>query len=54
MVSWQSKSGESYDRFYHVFRENELEDLIAEIKNVKIIESFYDFGNWGVIIDKSR
>jgi ubiquinone/menaquinone biosynthesis C-methylase UbiE len=34
-------------RYYHVFRENELDDLIKEcVNNLIIKKSFYDHGNW--------
>lgn len=41
-----------YLRYYHVFKENELENLIAEIPNVTLVESYYDKGNWSSIIKK--
>jgi len=47
------KTGENLgNRFYHVFKENELNELINNIKNIKIINSFYEKGNWGIIIEK--
>ena len=39
-------------RFYHVFENNELEGLFEEIKNAKIVQSFYEQGNWCVIFEK--
>ena len=50
MVSWTTKKQGVYNRFYHVFCKEELEGLLQP--NVKIIESFYDFGNWGVWVEK--
>ena len=37
-------------RFYHVFQVKELESLLP--KNVEIIKSIYEMGNYGVIIKK--
>ena len=37
-------------RYYYVFKKNELESIIPE--GVEIIHSFYEKGNWGVIIQK--
>ena len=37
-------------RYYYVFKKNELESLIPE--GVEIIRSFYEKGNWGIIIKK--
>ena len=45
----------TYLRYYHVFVEGELEALVNESqheKRVKIIESYYDKGNWCVIFEK--
>ena len=42
-------------RYYHVFVEGELEKLIKSsqhTKEVNIVESYYDKGNWCVIFDK--
>jgi len=37
-------------RYYHVFRENELDDMIKQILDVRIVESYYDNGNWCSVI----
>jgi SAM-dependent methyltransferase len=49
MVTW---GNDKIERFYHVFKKGELEELINKNKKIKIIESFYECGNWGVIIEK--
>ena len=45
------KQATTYHRYYHVFREHELENLI--IKNfdgkLQIAKRFYDHANWVVI-----
>lgn len=41
-----------YYRFYHVFREGELEDLIQQIPGLQIVKSYYDEGNWCVLLQK--
>ena len=38
-------------RYYYVFQNNELEDLLPD--NVTIVKSFYEMGNYGVIIRKN-
>lgn len=51
MVSWKDKSGKILgERYYYVFKKNELEDLIN--KNFTILKSFYELGNWGIILEK--
>ncbi|XP_078258623.1 tRNA (carboxymethyluridine(34)-5-O)-methyltransferase alkbh8 [Rhinoraja longicauda] len=41
-----------YHRFYHVFSDGELENLCRGISNIRIVQSYYDQGNWCVIIEK--
>ena len=60
-VKWmlQKKYTESYDndkifyRYYHLFKKNELEDLISQINNLKVIESGNQYNNWYCIIEKT-
>lgn len=52
-VPWKKKNQiiplEKTDlRFYHLFKENELDFLISKLDDVEIIDSFYDNGNWAV------
>lgn len=35
-------------RFYHVFKEGELDSLCSSIPNISICRSYYDEGNWCV------
>jgi len=39
-------------RFYHVFREGELEALVGCISDIIIIDSYWEMGNWVMIIKK--
>ena len=42
-----------FHRYYHVFREGELEALVEQVEpKVRIVESYYDQGNWCVIFQK--
>eukprot|EP00897_Mesotaenium_endlicherianum_P001874 jgi/Mesen1/1714/ME000138S00572 len=41
-----------YNRYYHVFRQAELERLAAEVGGAKLIDSFYDKSNWCIILEK--
>lgn len=57
IVNWTDKEKkEIYGRYYHVFKKNELEELLllSQFDNVKIIESFYEAGNWGIIFQKIK
>ena len=51
MVDWKDKKGNLLGkRYYYVFKKNELESLIDD--NIKIEKSFYERGNWGLILKK--
>lgn len=51
MVDWKDKKGNLLGkRYYYVFKQNELESLITD-KNM-IVQSFYEKGNWGVVLKK--
>ena len=51
MVTWKDKQGNLLgERYYYVFKKGELENLVND--SVTIIESFYELGNWGVILEK--
>ena len=51
MVSWKDKKGNLMgERYYYVFKKDELEGLVD--KSFTISKSFYELGNWGVILEK--
>ena len=39
-------------RYYHVFKEGELEELVQQCDNVNIVKSTYDNGNWIAVLHK--
>ncbi|XP_023592713.1 alkylated DNA repair protein alkB homolog 8 isoform X2 [Trichechus manatus latirostris] len=44
--------GPVFHRYYHVFCEGELEAACQTLSNVSILQSYYDQGNWCVILQK--
>lgn len=56
LVPWklknQCQSDNTFLRYYHVFQEKELDNLCKKETNVEILKSYYDQGNWCVIIKK--
>ena len=47
-VDWRDKQQNLLGkRYYYVFQKNELESLVDE---KKIEKSFYEKGNWGILI----
>ncbi|XP_035239619.1 alkylated DNA repair protein alkB homolog 8 [Anguilla anguilla] len=51
--SESSASDPVFHRYYHVFREGELENLCGRVKNITIQSSYHDQGNWCVIVEKT-
>ena len=47
-----SESNNLFLRYYHVFQQNELEALFEFVPGVRVVESFYEQGNWCVIFQK--
>ena len=43
-----------FHRYYHVFCEGELEQLVLSVPNLQIEKSYYDQGNWCVIFKKCK
>ncbi|KAK7071547.1 Alkylated DNA repair protein alkB 8, partial [Halocaridina rubra] len=41
-----------FHRYYHVFKQSELESLCTKVEEVNILKSYYDEGNWCVIFEK--
>lgn len=41
-------------RYYHVFKQYELESMIHKIPDVSILDSYYDKGNWCAVIGKKQ
>lgn len=62
LVPWNTKqkTDKTYFRYYHLFSEGELEDLIENAcqnenqYQIKIVSSYYDEGNWCVLIKKTK
>ena len=50
--SGEKPSEQTFHRFYHVFKEGELENLINSVSGVSILKSYYDQGNWCCIFQK--
>ncbi|XP_065207939.1 alkylated DNA repair protein alkB homolog 8 [Planococcus citri] len=58
LVPWKLKQKQdesevpTFLRFYHVFSEGELESLCKRIPGNRVMKSYYDQGNWCVILEK--
>ena len=61
LVPWHLKNSNNKDpyqeehvfhRFYHVFKQGELETLCRKIPNVKVRDLYLDCGNWCIILEK--
>lgn len=60
LVPWHLKGavkaspGPVFHRFYHVFQRGELEDLCVSVSGVEVQQSYYDQGNWCVVLQKTH
>ncbi len=52
MVPWNHVDGKIYERFYHLFTEQEIVDLIQKIAVAKIETVQFEKNNWQVAISK--
>ncbi|XP_076340827.1 tRNA (carboxymethyluridine(34)-5-O)-methyltransferase alkbh8 [Tachypleus tridentatus] len=49
-----TSADKTFHRFYHVFKKGEIESLIEGIQNVSIQNSYYDKGNWCIILERKH
>jgi tRNA (uracil-5-)-methyltransferase TRM9 len=53
LIPWEDRNQEKiFQRFYHLFEQNELDELLINFTNIKIIESKYDKDNWNITFIK--
>ena len=50
--SEKKENDEIFYRYYHLFKKNELENLIYQVKELKIIESGNQYNNWYCVVKK--
>lgn len=43
-----------YKRYYHLFVQGELQELLKAIPNAKLIDSFYNRDNWCIVVQKDQ
>ena len=59
-VPWKSnvKGGDTFQRYYHVFVQGELEELVGEVDldgfRFAVKRNYYDRSNWAVVLEKVR
>lgn len=41
-------------RYYHLFKEKELDDIVDKIHSVRKLDSYYDCGNWCVVAERVK
>jgi len=52
--SEKKENDEIFYRYYHLFKKNELENLIYQVENLKIIETGNQYHNWYCIVKKIK
>jgi hypothetical protein len=52
----KDKQATVYHRYYHVFREHELESLFTKYFDgqLQIVDRYYDHANWVVVCEKLK
>lgn len=50
----EEKPRNVYQRFYHVFKENELAEECRKLDNVSVVRCYFDKGNWCVELEKVK
>lgn len=51
-VSWKASENESIKRFYHLFKEYEIDQLLEALKGIKILKKYIEVKNWVVLLEK--
>jgi len=52
-VSWKSKDGNIYLRYYHIYNKGDIEEEITRLQpNFKINNVGWEVGNWWIILEK--
>ncbi|XP_074599247.1 tRNA (carboxymethyluridine(34)-5-O)-methyltransferase alkbh8-like [Brevipalpus obovatus] len=57
LVPWKLKADKGSDqkeylRYYHIFKEGELESLLEKISGTELIQQYFDQGNWCIVFKK--
>lgn len=53
MVLWKSRSGNIYERYYHIYKKHDLVNEIQRLKpEFKIVYEGWEEGNWYVYVEK--
>jgi alkylated DNA repair protein alkB homolog 8 len=41
-----------FERYYHLFRQGELEELAAEVPGASVVDAFFDKSNWCIVLQR--
>lgn len=53
-VKTPSEQMETFHRYYHVFQNGELEHLCSLVPSLKVLKSYYDQGNWCIVVERQE
>eukprot|EP00241_Pyramimonas_parkeae_P004597 CAMPEP_0114230918 /NCGR_PEP_ID=MMETSP0058-20121206/3740_1 /TAXON_ID=36894 /ORGANISM="Pyramimonas parkeae, CCMP726" /LENGTH=833 /DNA_ID=CAMNT_0001342179 /DNA_START=52 /DNA_END=2553 /DNA_ORIENTATION=- len=51
-VKDEEKGTVMYNRYYHLFVDGELQQLVSQVPNAELVDSYFDHSNWCVILRK--
>src|SRR5690242_19517973 len=49
----QSAPTKVLDRYYHLFKQGELDELALEVGGLSIVQSVWDVDNWYLVLEKT-
>lgn len=55
LVPWDSSKkfgGQQFLRYYHLFVEGEMDQIVEKLEGCKKIQSFHEQGNWFIEFEK--
>ena len=50
----EAKATLQYSRFYHLFVEGELRQLVGTVPGARVEELYFDHSNWCVVVQKAE
>ncbi len=54
IIKEEKKNATVYHRYYHMFKQGELEELLKDFDSIEIMKSYYDHANWCCILKRIK
>ncbi len=53
LISWTLDDKSTIRRFYHLFHEKEINELLSKLSGVNVLEKYIEAGNWIILLEKN-